>query len=229
MKLLLSGLFFTSLSLSVSSGTLVVTQSPDVSVMEGERVNITCCGTGGSRMRISWLKNQTEIKTETFESKNYSQRSLRKESSGCSDLIFTNIKREDAGRYTCRMTVEIPLLKEAEGNGTFITVTDRDRSKINPAADRDTTKINSAGVADRDVTIINTSGDSHRKEVFMFALRCLPILALVITFFYLYKLGSRAQQHIPDDPGNKVISAQRMEEDQEEEETDERETEAESR
>ncbi|XP_045920528.1 uncharacterized protein LOC123980282 [Micropterus dolomieu] len=223
--------------------------------MEGERVNITCCGTWGfERMRISWLKNQTEIKTETFESKNYSQGSLRKETSGCSDLIFTNIKREDAGRYTCRMTVEIPLLKEAEGNGTVITVTDRDRSKINPAAgtdrdttkinlagvtesdrskinsaggtDRDTTKINSAGVADRDVTIINTSGDSHRKEVFMFALRCLPILALVITFFYLYKLGSRAQQHIPDDPGNK---AQRMEEDQEEEETDERETEAESR
>ncbi|XP_038587564.1 leucine-rich repeats and immunoglobulin-like domains protein 1 isoform X1 [Micropterus salmoides] len=137
MKLLLSSLLLSSLcalsSWSVSSGTLVVTQSPDVSVMEGERVNITCCVTGGfERMRISWLKKQ--IKTETFESKNYSQGSLRKESSGCSDLIFINITREDAGRYTCRMTVEIPLLKEAEGNGTVITVTDRDRSKINPAA-----------------------------------------------------------------------------------------------
>ncbi|XP_038587565.1 transmembrane and immunoglobulin domain-containing protein 2-like isoform X2 [Micropterus salmoides] len=133
MKLLLSSLLLSSLCALSSWSTLVVTQSPDVSVMEGERVNITCCVTGGfERMRISWLKKQ--IKTETFESKNYSQGSLRKESSGCSDLIFINITREDAGRYTCRMTVEIPLLKEAEGNGTVITVTDRDRSKINPAA-----------------------------------------------------------------------------------------------
>ncbi|GLD64071.1 uncharacterized protein AKAME5_001563400, partial [Lates japonicus] len=70
MKLLLSSLLLASLcalsSWSVSStGTLVVTQTRDVSVMEGETVNISCCWEGQSdRVKFNWLKNQTAVTNE---------------------------------------------------------------------------------------------------------------------------------------------------------------------
>ncbi|KAM9335432.1 uncharacterized protein ABDE67_020411 [Symphorus nematophorus] len=127
MKLLLSSLLLASLcalsSWSVSSGSRVVTQSPDVSVMEGETVTITCCWTGQSdRMRVQWLKNQTNIETIL---KNQSQGSLPKETSNCLNLTFTSITGEESGRYTCQLIVEIPFLSTLKGNGTVITVKTR--------------------------------------------------------------------------------------------------------
>ncbi|XP_030578659.1 transmembrane and immunoglobulin domain-containing protein 2-like [Archocentrus centrarchus] len=126
MKLLLSSLLLTSLctlsSWSVSSSTFVVTQTPDVSVMEGETINITCCWTEKfERFRVQWLKNQTVIKTEN--SLNRSQGSLKQEAKSWSSLTLTKIRTEDSGRYICRVTVEIPSLTVATGNGTVITVT----------------------------------------------------------------------------------------------------------
>ncbi|XP_067436080.1 uncharacterized protein [Thunnus thynnus] len=137
MKLLLSCLLLASLcdlsSWSVSStGTLVVTQTADVSVMEGETVNITCCWTGTfERVGVNWLKNQTEIKniTRICNSTNTSQGSLQKEACNCSTLTFTNITREDEGKYYCKVNVEIPFFTEAKGKGTVITVKDRDNIK----------------------------------------------------------------------------------------------------
>ncbi|XP_044197637.1 uncharacterized protein LOC122973900 isoform X2 [Thunnus albacares] len=140
MKLLLSCLLLASLcdlsSWSVSStGTLVVTQTADVSVMEGEMVNITCCWTGTfervERMGVNWLKNETEIKniTRICNSTNTSQGSLQKEACNCSTLTFTNITREDEGKYYCKVIEEIPVFTEAKGNGTVITVKDRDDIK----------------------------------------------------------------------------------------------------
>ncbi|XP_037614004.1 uncharacterized protein LOC119481296 isoform X4 [Sebastes umbrosus] len=132
MKLLLSSLLLASLcaipSRSVSSTP--VTQSHDVSVMEGETVTITCCWTPEfGRIRLIWLKNQTKIENETFILKNLSQGdSLQNETSHCSNLTFTNITIEDSGRYICKVTVEIPLYKMVEGNGTVITVTARDNT-----------------------------------------------------------------------------------------------------
>nr|XP_033507964.1 junctional adhesion molecule A-like isoform X2 [Epinephelus lanceolatus] len=129
MKLLLRSLLLTSLctisSWSVSSGTLVVTQSPDVSVMEGETVNITCCWTlGFGRMRVAWLKNQTNTnKTEISRLINQSQGLMPNETSNCLHLTFPNVTREDSGRYICKVTVEIPSLTVVNGNGTVITVT----------------------------------------------------------------------------------------------------------
>ncbi|XP_014192042.1 uncharacterized protein LOC106633398 [Haplochromis burtoni] len=125
MKILLSSLLFASLctlsSWSVSSGTFVVTQSPDVSYREGETVNITCCWTRTfERFSVNWLKNETVIRSETYV--NYSKESLKIEEKDCSSLNFSNIRPEDSGTYICKVIVEIPSLTEAKGNGTVITV-----------------------------------------------------------------------------------------------------------
>ncbi|XP_028420092.1 uncharacterized protein LOC114545777 [Perca flavescens] len=131
MKLLLSSLLLASLcalsSWSVSSSdTLVVTQTPDVSVMEGGAVNITCCWTRQlEQVRVQWLNHINEtaiIQNKIFSWTNQSEGSLQKETSNCSHLIFTNVTREDSGRYICKVSVEIPLLRVVSGNGTVITV-----------------------------------------------------------------------------------------------------------
>ncbi|XP_039466097.1 cell adhesion molecule 2-like isoform X2 [Oreochromis aureus] len=110
---------------SVSSGTLVVTQSPDdISVMEGATVNITCCWTVTfGRVGVNWLKNQTVIKNEVKQ--NQSQGSLKEETKMCSSLNFSNIQTKDSGTYICKVTLEIPSLFEAKGNGTVITVREK--------------------------------------------------------------------------------------------------------
>nr|XP_004567132.1 uncharacterized protein LOC101485964 [Maylandia zebra] len=121
MKILLSSLLFASLctlsSWSVSSGTFVVTQSDHVFVRKGETVNITCCWKGKfERIRVNWLKNQTEIRSDqpnVF---------LKKEEKKCYFLKISNIRPDDSGTYICKVTVEIPSLTEAKGNGTVITV-----------------------------------------------------------------------------------------------------------
>ena len=109
-----------------STGTLVVTQTPDVSVMEGDPVNIDCCWTETfQKARVHWLKNQTEIKKEIIASTNTSEGSQQKETRTCSTFTFTSITREDSDIYICKVTVEIPSLTEGKGSGTVITVLDR--------------------------------------------------------------------------------------------------------
>ena len=101
-----------SLFIGVSSGTFVVTQSPDLSVEEGETVNIACCWTlHFEKVRVNWLK-------KSFNFKNHSQ------GSNCSHLTLSNVTREDSGTYICRVIVEVPVLTIKEGNGTVITVVD---------------------------------------------------------------------------------------------------------
>ncbi|XP_070786349.1 uncharacterized protein [Enoplosus armatus] len=144
MKLLLSSVLLASLCAlspwSVSSDTVVVTQTPDVSVTEGESVRIACCGTGDiERGTVSWLTNQTLKKNETFSLKSPPQGSPPNKTSHCSDLTFASIAREDSGRYVCRFAVDIPSLSVGEGKGTVITVTDRN-SKRDSAAGGSTSK-----------------------------------------------------------------------------------------
>ncbi|XP_042368361.1 tyrosine-protein phosphatase non-receptor type substrate 1-like isoform X3 [Plectropomus leopardus] len=207
MKLLLSSLLLASLrarsSWCVSSTGTLVTQSPDVSVMEGDTVNITCCWTGVTRLRVTWLKNETDNKTGNFSLKNCSQGPLIIQTSNCSYLTFMNVTTEDSGRYICKVTVEIPFFAEVEGNGTVITVTDRSNTKD------------------------DTAGDSRGsvEEVFITVPRYLCILALVITVFCINKLTSKSQQHTPAAPGNELTSVKRTNE--EEEARDEREMETE--
>ncbi|KAK5613308.1 hypothetical protein CRENBAI_023992 [Crenichthys baileyi] len=127
MKLLLRSLLLSSLctlsSWSVSSDTLVVTQSPDVSFQEGVTGNISCCWKGkAERVRVKWLKNQTLVENKTLI--NPSASSQNEQVNGCSVLILSNFAIRDSGRYICKVTVEIPTLTEVEGYGTTITVTD---------------------------------------------------------------------------------------------------------
>ncbi|XP_039996186.1 uncharacterized protein LOC120797031 isoform X1 [Xiphias gladius] len=137
MKLLLSNLLLASLyaisSCSVSStARLVVTQSQNLSVTEGETVNITCCCTGASeRMRFNWLKNETHIKNNTISSSEFQ----KEKSPYCSTLTFSNIRREDSGNYICKVSLEIPVWDSGEGNGTFIRVKTRENTGDNTAGD----------------------------------------------------------------------------------------------
>ncbi|MED6275344.1 hypothetical protein CHARACLAT_025610 [Characodon lateralis] len=128
MKLLLRSLLLSSLcalsSWSVSSDTLVVSQSPDVSFHEGETGNISCCWKGkAERVGIKWLKNQTLVENKTVI--NQSTSSQNEQANSCSVLIFPDFAIRDSGRYICKVTVEIPTLTEVKGNGTTITVTAR--------------------------------------------------------------------------------------------------------
>ncbi|XP_060951863.1 uncharacterized protein LOC133028852 [Limanda limanda] len=120
MKLLLSSLLLGSLcaiSSRSASSTDNVSQTLDVSVTEGDALNITCCFTLKSeRMRFNWQKNQTDV---------WNQSSVVNNQSSCSTLTFSNIKIEDSGKYICNVNAEIPFHVEEEGNGTVITVKPR--------------------------------------------------------------------------------------------------------
>ncbi|XP_035004205.1 junctional adhesion molecule A isoform X2 [Hippoglossus stenolepis] len=127
MKLLLSSLLLGSLcaiSSRSASSTDIVTQTPDVSVMEGDALNITCCFTSMSeRARFNWRKHLTENWNQSSVINKWPQGSQMNHS--CSTLTFSNITREDSGKYICNVTVEIPLYSMKEGNGTVITVKPR--------------------------------------------------------------------------------------------------------
>lgn len=102
-------------------GMAAVTQSPDVSAVEGETVKITCCWPKQiERYTVTWLKNRTKVKTETSVNK----RDNQKGKSTCSDLTFESIRTEDSGSYTCKLVKEIPAYAVSEGTGTLVTVMD---------------------------------------------------------------------------------------------------------
>ncbi|XP_025762280.1 receptor-type tyrosine-protein phosphatase-like [Oreochromis niloticus] len=192
MKLVLRSLLLTSFctisSWTVSSGMLVVTQSPDVSVMEGETVNITCCWTGMfERAGVAWLKNQTVIKREAkfFQSHG----SLKKEAKNCSSLNISNIRTEDSGTYICKVTVEIPSLFESKGSGTIITV----REKTN------------------DTDYNNHTDSTPSSSTVIFILRSLPFILLVLIFCCFRNKWTTSQRH-DTAAGSESMSAQRGEE-----------------
>ncbi|XP_043953956.1 uncharacterized protein LOC122820529 [Gambusia affinis] len=119
-------------SWGVLSHALVVSQSADVSVLEGKTVNVTCCWTGtADRVGLKWLKNQTLIKNKTVM--NQPGGSWKEHKNKCENLTLENIKRTDSGTYICKVSVEIPVLTESEGTGTAIRVTPRE----NPADSAD--------------------------------------------------------------------------------------------
>ncbi len=100
-------------------------------------MSITCCWTGEfERITVTWKKNQTTVKREMFSLKKRSQFFLYKKTSDCSNLTLTNSTREDSGRYTCKVSVEIPFLYVSEGNGTVITVMARDDTDSTTAGGR---------------------------------------------------------------------------------------------
>ncbi|XP_026208308.1 uncharacterized protein LOC113157199 isoform X1 [Anabas testudineus] len=227
MKLLPSRLLLLSLCVlspwSVSSVTLVVTQSPDVSVKEGGTVNITCCWTGHvERLRVNWLKNQTEIKNESL--------SIKNQSNNCLNLSFSHITRENTGRYICRVTVEIPVYSVINGNGTIITVSPTE--KINESntghnttgaqsLSQDWGQTQTAREDQRGARLEEMASASHSMDVLIHVLRFVPLLLLLLTFFYFNHRWTKSQQH------RAAATQEEEEEGDEEEKGDERETEAE--
>ncbi|XP_035481605.2 uncharacterized protein LOC118300879 [Scophthalmus maximus] len=138
MTLLLSSLLLASLcailSWSVSStDLLVLTQTPDMSVTEGETVIITCCYTGESeRITFNWQKNQTEIKNQSINLKIQSQDNLKNVSHYCSNLTLSNITGAVSGSYVCKVSVDIPNYGVNYGNPTVITVVARGSTDRRP-------------------------------------------------------------------------------------------------
>ncbi|XP_063326997.1 transmembrane and immunoglobulin domain-containing protein 2-like [Pelmatolapia mariae] len=194
MKLVLRSLLLTSFctisSWTVSSGMFVVTQTPDVSVMEGETVNITCCWTETfERFSVAWLKNQTLIRRESYP--NQSQGSLKKEAKICSTLNISNIGTEDSGTYICRVIVEIPSLTESKGNGTIVTVREMHVTDYN-----------------------NHTGSTPSSSTVIFILRSLPFILLVLIFCCFRNNWTTSQRHNTA-AGSESMSAQRGEQDEE--------------
>ncbi|KAG7496485.1 transmembrane and immunoglobulin domain-containing 2-like [Solea senegalensis] len=121
MKLLLSSVLLASLC-DISSWSVLmadasaVTQTSDVSVTEGETVNITCCYTqkDSEQIRFFWLKNQTEMENNTSV--------VLSQYPFCASLTLSNITREDSATYICKVSLEIPYYETLYGNGTAITV-----------------------------------------------------------------------------------------------------------
>ncbi|XP_027893187.1 uncharacterized protein LOC114156856 isoform X1 [Xiphophorus couchianus] len=177
-------------SWSVSSDALVVTQSPDVSVQEGETGSITCCWKGAERVGIKWLKNQTLIENKTVI--NQSTGSKNEQKNMCSVLIIENMTTGDSGRYICKVSMEIPVLKEVEGKGTTITVIARENI----------TK-----------STLEVPLDRSKPNNIIFILRGLPIPLLIAALICVECLVHKAQKNQPPAaPGNKSTSAQSREE-----------------
>ncbi|XP_034020559.1 uncharacterized protein LOC117505128 [Thalassophryne amazonica] len=149
------------------------------------------------------MKNHNVYKSQSIYKTNCT-RSQHKEECRCSSLMFPNITREDSERYVCRVTMEIPTYATYEGNGTLISVMAKENSDSPEEKNEKGPK--------------ELGSDSD--EVLVYVLRCLPILALVGTFFYLNNRRSRPQQHAPDGPGDKNTSVTMEEKDEEQEESD---------
>uniref|UniRef100_A0A673WE49 Ig-like domain-containing protein n=1 Tax=Salmo trutta TaxID=8032 RepID=A0A673WE49_SALTR len=114
------------------SGTLVVIQSPhNVTVTEGDTVQIQCCwNTNVSRATVNWHKEgHTEIKYNSLLVNNrqcHDRASQQTVACNCSHWTISNLTRNHTGTYICKVTLEIPSLIESVGNGTRITVTVRE-------------------------------------------------------------------------------------------------------
>ena len=118
--------------LSLSTGIrdmLVVIQSPhNVTVTEGDTVQIQCCWNQHvSRGTVHWHKEgHIEIKYKSVlvtYSQCYDRASQQTVACNCSNWTISNVTRNYTGTYICKVSLEIPSLIESVGNGTRITVT----------------------------------------------------------------------------------------------------------
>ncbi|KAI7795955.1 uncharacterized protein LOC130570467 [Triplophysa rosa] len=98
-----------------------VIQSPDnIAVNEGESANITCCWTTMTKeifnVKVGWFKNETRVSAEN-------RLYQKSPSQNCSTLHITHITPNDAGEYMCKVTQDIPILREYNGSKTHLIIT----------------------------------------------------------------------------------------------------------
>ncbi|KAM9834696.1 uncharacterized protein ACBT44_013428 [Syngnathus typhle] len=141
MRGLLSCLFLAShCALSSRSGasTLHVSQSANVTVLEGQLVNISCCWTGNfSRGRVELVKNKIGYKKLQICQKTPNQSchaAVQKDGMTCVWLELLNVTTEHSGIYICNVSADIPTLISGNGNGTVVRVT---RQSSNGTAEGD--------------------------------------------------------------------------------------------
>ncbi|XP_037832306.1 uncharacterized protein LOC112450719 isoform X2 [Kryptolebias marmoratus] len=237
-------------------------------------VNVSCCWTGGhSRFGVKWLKNQASVKNETIlhQAEEFPKLQIKR----CSFLVFKSITCRDSGTYICKISVEIPVLTETEGDGTVVMVThidhpdhpvystadDKENTARTPTMNTaDNTNHHSSNedkektigtskvtTVDSSSNLISKDGENTAKnpkktkadntnhhsnndvpqdDMLIFVLRCLPIVALITAFFWLYYSGIKAQQDTSAPLRDKPTSAESIEDNQGEDEGRERETEA---
>lgn len=112
---------------SATGKGLSLVQSRDVTIMEGENLNITCCWSEQvGTLKVSWMKNPNETQVKYEIVVNTTKQDNERKILTCSSLTFESIRREDSGNYTCKLSVDIPTLSVSEGNGTIVTVTTKD-------------------------------------------------------------------------------------------------------
>ncbi|XP_016384186.1 uncharacterized protein LOC107720872 [Sinocyclocheilus rhinocerous] len=102
-----------------SSEELSVNQSPSsITVKEGDSAQITCCWNGiAHKVKVIWYINETklsDVKQELYKHK----------IQNCSTFHLTNILKNASGHYVCKVTQDIPVLIQAKGNGTDLSVSD---------------------------------------------------------------------------------------------------------
>ncbi|XP_037116358.1 uncharacterized protein LOC119128214 isoform X2 [Syngnathus acus] len=138
MRGLLSCLFLAShCALTSRSGasTLHVSQSADMTVLEGQLVNIRCCWTGNfSRVTVELLKNKIQYKKLKICQYPSCHAAVQKDAMMCVWLELLNATTEHSGTYICNVSADIPTLISGNGNGTVVTVT---RQSSNGTAEGD--------------------------------------------------------------------------------------------
>ncbi|KAJ8367654.1 hypothetical protein AAFF_G00313840 [Aldrovandia affinis] len=96
--------------------TLKVTQSPaEITVKVGSDVQLFCewdCERA-ERVKIQWSKGSNELLSFYTASGPVMSRTV---------LNVTDVKANNSGLYVCRVTVEIPVLRQCDGSGTDLTV-----------------------------------------------------------------------------------------------------------
>lgn len=124
---------------ATTKGLKGLIQSPDVSVTEGESINITCCWSGlVGKIRVNWMKdgkNRTEVKYKSVTVANKTELDKERESLTCSLFTLESVMIEHSGNYTCLLTVEIPKLARHEGKGTTVTVTTKNNTATSTTTD----------------------------------------------------------------------------------------------
>ncbi|XP_077598387.1 uncharacterized protein LOC144213688 [Stigmatopora nigra] len=124
MALLLSALLLASLcTLASRCHDASTWQSPDVEVEEGRPLAIKCCWEGNKspRVKVEWLKNSEAA-----------FRQLLNTNGTCEFLVWPHVNQNDSGTYRCKVSVDIPDLREMGGNATVVKVVPRGSAADGP-------------------------------------------------------------------------------------------------
>ncbi|KAK7143163.1 hypothetical protein R3I93_014357 [Phoxinus phoxinus] len=187
---LIFGLMFSCICFTGSSEKLTVNQSPSkLTVSEGDSANISCCWNKTHGHKVSWYINETKhsgVKDKLQE--HHTQ--------NCSTLHLTNILKNHTGHYVCEVTQDIPALLEVNGTGTYLSVSVRQLQKT--TTDNVHIVSNPPTMVQVEVPTRLPAASSSREVVIIYILRSLPIICLLMTFFYLNRDDKQATVSKPE-------------------------------